>query len=876
MASRTAARGTLLMAGLVSVFAFAEDLILTEDTVIDVAEGVTNAYDKLGGGPYSLTKIGSGTILFSEIANAQARITVAGGIFATAEPVLPACAATAVFHVDGSATNTMTLVSEGGTNFIDRVNDVRPGNSRYAWYNAQTLLAVAAGGNRTETSSYADTHRPYVGITRQNTRTFIDFGSFLTEVDRAGSIAYGWGGVLDWSSACDSIRGVYMVFADTPDIATVCNARTRGPFFLSHSNGSSYDFHRGVPNTTVGVPKMFDKSSVTEKVYKGTNYLNGALVTKDDNPVPPPGFNVLTLNTIANAKANTFCRNGTYRYGGQRLAECLVFDRVPTAEEHVALSRYLTMKWTEAPVASLTLAAGAKLDLRGQGIKAAFLDVTGRAELANGSLRTAAISATCSNLVVKAGEVSLGYEAASSAMPSIESAGAVAVAAEHEARMRAVVGAGALVKTAGGRLTVNTLSGIGAIDVQGGELRVSPAETDLAYFHVDAAATNTMTVVSADGTNYVERWNDALGNGLHADYDTTSSTSISWNDNKRVVRKPFLDNEDGRPVMNFGSYLSQNAEKNSSFAGYGAGMNWSQGSTNLCEMFLFLADTEDVEAQASGGSGRSQFLLGDPKHYDFHRGYDRKLLDRRNDNEPLYYGRRLADGEILVDGRTVDYSSVLPGGLHLVELRTKDELPVRAGAFARDRGYRWGGQRLAECLVFTNRIDGALRARLREHLLAKWHGSNFVAGVFGSLKVGPKAALAFPYAAVETAALELAGRLDAERIAVSALTAKSAAEVTGMLTLADGAAVTVAAMDGELAAVKAGALSLAGGGTLALGLGRGQAGRAVRVVETSSITGDLTDWTASLTGATNRVRLETRADGLYAIVLARGITLSIR
>jgi hypothetical protein len=45
---------------------------------------------------------------------------------------------------------------------------------------------------------------------------------------------------------------------------------------------------------------------------------------------------------------------------------------------------------------------------------------------------------------------------------------------------------------------------------------------------------------------------------------------------------------------------------------------------------------------------------------------------------------------------------------------------VTASAFAYDRGNSYGGQRLAEVLVYTNALSETVKRGIRSHLLGKW------------------------------------------------------------------------------------------------------------------------------------------------------------
>ena len=208
-------------------------------------------------------------------------------------------------------------------------------------------------------------------------------------------------------------------------------------------------------------------------------------------------------------------------------------------------------------------------------------------------------------------------------------------------------------------------------------IAVGGSVPDDVAFHFDASNTNTMTIVSENGTNFVTRWNCVSGSR----YATA----------REEDRRPFLGTFNGRTIVDFGTF---NNDPYACMTGYGASMAWSEKDTSIREVFLVYSDVYGDEPYDVPGGPFFLGSCGEVNTWHFHRN-GLKLIDK--EASPA-----VRAGVIQVDGlaRTVDFE--LPAGFHLIHLRPTDK--VSANAFATDRNTRKGGQRLAEVIVFDRTL----------------------------------------------------------------------------------------------------------------------------------------------------------------------------
>ena len=336
-----------------------------------------------------------------------------------------------------------------------------------------------------------------------------------------------------------------------------------------------------------------------------------------------------------------------------------------------------------------------------------------------------------------------------------------------------VNGSGTLAKEGGGTFTVYGLpDGITSLDVRDGTLAVLQGMMpSSAWFHADASRADTLTTVGENGVTYVTRWNDAEGGSVYAAAGT----------------RPFVNTTaiPGRAVIDFGGfhYPTEGVE------GYGGYMDWSETDTSIREVFMVVSDTEDIADLPERLAGN--FLLGDSTAYDFHRGLNLSLFI-------AFTAEAIRNGLIEIDGAPRAFDDPLPAGFHLVHLRATGN--VRANAFARNRGFSWGGLRIAEVIVYNRELTDEEACAASLYLTGKW------------LKAGDPAARAFETLRVAAnATLDAAGMKEkaADVTCRGTIRAASLSAATIHLT-SDGTNLSNFVLDGRFAAGAPGTIIVEG------------------------------------------------------------------
>ena len=233
-------------------------------------------------------------------------------------------------------------------------------------------------------------------------------------------------------------------------------------------------------------------------------------------------------------------------------------------------------------------------------------------------------------------------------------------------------------------------------------------------FWVDASEDSSLVYEEVDGVKYVSRWNDCRG-----------SAAEGWN---------FATNFSARPVLMI--------ETNSTAAGQGPGaivrealcvriptasdeahcaaLVWGMPIEGIKSVFLVMS------AQNGGGC-----VLGSTKPFavgniDFARGYVTGAALLSNE----YAAPNVKAGQVFVNGTPVPSTFPMSPTTNprpfLLEVH-----PVGDGASANafgQQGARWdlsGGQRIFECLIYTNELTYAERAQVAEALMQKWFDTGY-------------------------------------------------------------------------------------------------------------------------------------------------------
>ena len=211
-----------------------------------------------------------------------------------------------VFWLDASKTGSLVLSGDK----VTRWNDLS-GNEAYA---DQTAAAV----------------QPTYVRGALNGRGVVDFGDSAYE--NTADQKQPWMQMRDASDAALNISNVRTVF-------WVCGMDTGAAGFLL-GDDNNYHFHRGQQQ------QMWDGANgwAHANIRDGSTYLNGTEVDGTATVVPTD-YSIISLVTAGNVETSWLARDRTYRSGGIKLGELLIYDRALTDAERISVENYLYNKW---------------------------------------------------------------------------------------------------------------------------------------------------------------------------------------------------------------------------------------------------------------------------------------------------------------------------------------------------------------------------------------------------------------------------------------------------------------------------------------------------------------------------------------------------
>lgn len=798
-----------------------EDLILAEDTTIDVASG-TQAYGLLGGTGFKLTKTGAGTLTFTCVTNETVEIDVReGGIAFTLEDA-SAVTAKAVYHLDAAETDTMTLVSDGETTYVTQWDDAN-GSGRFA------ENAVVASG--VKWMKPADERRPMLRPAYQNGLPVVDFGAFQVQsfTNELGE-TLGYGAAMDLSDRQTVICEAIILASETEELKNVKQTYPQvkdkdSPFVGDTATGNTYHFLRGdfVQNKYARIVL----NNPNAKAQYGSLFFDGASVSPTLTGFED-GFHVLDFVPTDALTVGAIARDRSNSFGGKRVAEILLFTTALTAEDRGSVYRRLKGKWFPARIGKLTLAEGTALSLdEGVHLKTAVLDLRGGASVSGaGDLEAASIvGETESRLSFPAGGV-LGTTTAT--------------------YLQSLDWQNRLLKTGSGTLTVAELPSAEALVVSGGVFRVDALKNRKTWFHVDASDSTKRTDVSGSDTTYVTKLSDVDGKNRSA---SATTQALAWLVDPSQ-RRPILRSkgQNGLDIVDFGmQQVAALVDDQSKPIGYGAAMDWSECSTTMRDVFVVAGRHETTKTLAKiytqlGSNTSAAPFVGSKSQYHFlggsivTSGLASPNLLYPNPNAYAHKGVVTIDGAAMPTNVNGYLTQEYPEGLHVVNFIP--DVDLEGWTFARDRNNSFGGVLLGETMVFTNRVSETVRERIRKSLQVKWLASgDYPAYAYSDLVVAAGAAFELPHA----------------ELSVSGTLVPDGDVCVGKLTLVDGASVRLDVDEPE---------SLIG--------------TEFRLVECDvvsldpkkvTVTGNLAEKT--------RVRLVAGADGLYARVKTKGAGLML-
>ena len=386
-----------------------------------------------------------------------------------------------------------------------------------------------------------------------------------------------------------------------------------------------------------------------------------------------------------------------------------------------------------------------------------------------------------------------------------------------------------------------------------------------AWFHVDASQTNLLGITSDNPTN-VYCWSDVRGRRPASDSDKPNDGGrYAWK-HEYATDYPFLNVGylNGLPVMDFGPIAIRDGNTDDDIIK--RSFKWKDDCKEARTILVVVGDNEKAKERHNDGSGdfykRNQPFIGSSGTF--------VLRPNRSPSYNSPYLHSLAGAgtstKFWCDGEAVSSptSTAYPDGMHLVTIEPQnvyaDNANAHCDAFACERNNNLhGGQRIAECLVFTNKLSDAERNAFETLMLAKWFGSNGVARTYANVTVATNASLAMKYQRLSvTGKLTLGGTLKAEQVQVGDA---AAIELTAP-----------AAIDGELALPAGNAATI----TLSGPAWSGYRDEKVKILGATAVTGMNPVGVLDSSPRGRRVFVSVEPDGLYATFVPKGFIVSIR
>ncbi len=610
------------------VRATAHTVEMAKDTAIETeGDAVVRNISVTDGG--TLTKRGAGTLAVEEAS--LGGLVVEDGRVETRPrvDVVDGLAADPVFHLDAAKLDTMIFRESDGVKYVRQWHDVAGRN-----------VAGENGNSGTTTLPWL------IPGTEAGAN-----GNHVLNFGTVGSGRY-----LVFDRAVDTVRAAYVLIGTQDD---------GGAFILGSYPGrgalNRYDFHRGDTGTSdnggdAEDPILYNNSATVKDI--STVFLNGERVTSPTSTgLNPNAYQLVEFHIASGAHVSALANDRSWRTGGQRLGEVILYDRALTEREKVATRNYLMKKWLNAGPQELPAAAKAELEMR-----------------------TAAFE----------GESGL----------TIDSPASVA----------SVTGTGTLTKDGTNVLSIADMSGYaGVVNVESGTLALTGSPlADYpkdAVFHVDA--TEGLTCETNNGVISVTRWENLAASGACAGWSA-----------QYVVNKPtLLEGElNWLPVVDMGTFGSQKQMRFKNANGENATMSniksvfWVIGSQNGGGFLLGGGGNGYNFHRGGDGAGSSS---GDAL---LHGASDSAIREdvvwRINGTGVTPTSTGLSGGYDVVSVVVSDESKSTAADGFAFDGRYVTDPDSYNG--------RTGGQRLAEVLIYDRVLSSEERQQVETYLQQKW------------------------------------------------------------------------------------------------------------------------------------------------------------
>ena len=596
----------------------------------------------------TFVKTGDGTLNVDTLANDGLKVDVRGGAMTFNRKLTGVVdtepAADPAFWLDATVDSSFvrTNLENGvaGRDYIHRWNDRRPERTQYYVYPMSMAI---------------DTNRPFVVANAANGHAVVDFGTGTITNSSAVWDGYSPDAARFHLNANVSAYDAFIVLRmNNPDSHYVCVDGQKGRPSLFGVD--SQDFTRW------GSDKLLAQYAGTGQLaaywcIDGVSYVpyydTFDFGTNDFHLVSFSQLNAIAVNMIASERNIT--------YGGQQIAEMILYTRRLTERERRQTEAYLMKKWKNKTSPAMREEVNLNTVTFAEGV-------------------TPILSSDRPLIVAT-------LNAAASATITQKGSGTVTLPTEPLGATR----------------------GFGA---DGGTLVVKMPDPFVdAFYHFDA--TDAESVVD-DGAGGVTQWLDTRRNGMSA-VSVVKGMSVA---------KPTLETVETRngktmPVLDFGDVSYSGGQTSTDTAG----MDIRQNGADLGESAGCVKEIHVVYCdKGSNYDGYKQrFIFADHGRYPFHRGQNNGQMFGTHADNP-YTGYTTASGAyVAVDGEPKAYSyNLTDKQFHVISAAPTNGVPVRS--ITRDRGARAGGSYQGELIAFKEHLSPARRAYLQKYLMWKWLG----------------------------------------------------------------------------------------------------------------------------------------------------------
>ena len=795
-----------------------DEMNLTANVTVDVAEGSTQDVVRLTGGAYTITKTGGGTLNIYWTKNENARIVVEEGVVALPRYAKPTDVfAKAHFHVDASDPSTLETTYVNGTNFVVRWNDA-DGRTCYAT-NCPSTLA-----NRTN----PENRKPFIRPHFQNGLPVVDFGSLLTAnyTDEHG-VALGYGGAMLWSEPLTTFREGFTVFSDTEDIFDPARRAYGGhaaSLFAAFARAANYRnlIRNGLSAINEESGAFYANIQQCFPLSRSTNVLDlVTYYTANKNTAQPvctytaikKGFHV--LNGIANSAflgsypecfyADAFAAAkggaGQYTFGGQRIAEYAVFPEWLSQAERDELSIYLKTKWFPRKFASVDVKAGATFDASAGGFESTFVGTE------EGSVLLTGASSVMMNPIHPWKTILHLDASAADTMDLFE---------------------------------------VGGTNFVG---KWSDCFGNGAYARTNAAESSRAPFINPSETL----------NGLpFVDFGS--------------LRTPYNTNDVGA-ALGYGASMKFNGEKNGP-----EGITVAADTPDVVDGD-WLTCPEYAKMRGMSFFSNYTFTYGRGTRGKIESGGTPKI--HQYDNQSYYYnGDNYLDG-VKLAGSTITYNTRFPSGFHVYSQAPSSASEAVYTHLAAEHCYEsgvrqfkvQGGQRIAEYALYKTKLTADERTRAYRALRWKWFAETPLSQAVATLSIPVGGSYKVMYEHVVVGGtLTLGGTLQGLSVSASNVVVSSeCATIAAPLTLASGAVLEFGRTDGGTTCLTADSIMAEGNCTVLLKADNwgGRFGKQYRIV-LGAVSGG--NWTASCSDPKVSAKIVFDAEGAF-VELSKGMMI---